>query len=133
MKNIVLFVVIATLAFFAFSDLKAQVANITAVNATKDKGYVVLNQGEPITIYQYKHLAHSAKEAEKYGPKYYFTTGNSDVLQGLTKINLKKAYPNNHSFHDALDAQFKDDSELFMYDDFHKMYKINWLFKQNTK
>src|SRR4051812_13058381 len=107
--------------------------NITSATATKEKGYTVLNPGQPITIYKYQHLSHSAKEAEKYAPKYYFTTSTSDVLQELTKMNLKKAFPENHPFHDALDAQFKDDDNLFAYDDFHKMYKVVWLLKENTK
>src|SRR5699024_8478396 len=79
-------------------------------NSNKRKGYTVLNAGEPITIYKYQHLSHSPKEAEKYAPKYYFTTSNSNVLQELRKMNLKKAFQDDHPFHDALDAQFKDDT-----------------------
>ena len=109
----------------------AQDPNMTTITATAAKGYTVLNSKEPIIIYKYAHPAHSAKEADKYAPTYFFTTSASDALQPLTKMNLKKAYPNNHPFHDALDANFKEDKELNSYDDFHKMYKINWLLKNN--
>jgi len=57
----------------------------------------------------------------------------SDALQELTKMNLKKAYPENHGFHDVLDTNFKEDKELTSYDEYHKMYKINWILKNNTK
>ena len=100
---------------------------------SKEKGYKVINTGEPIVIYEYVHTAHPPKVAEQYPTKYFFTTSTSDELQALTKTNLKKAFPTNHPFHDALDANFKEDKELVLYDDFHKMYKINWLYKNNAK
>jgi len=109
----------------------AQKGKITSAKAANDKNYMVLNAKESIVIYKYQHLGHSPKEAEKYTPTYFFTTGSYDVLQELTKLNLKKAFPANHPFHDALDATFKDDKELISYDDFHKMYKVNWLLKQH--
>ena len=111
----------------------AQNETITSATATKEKGYTVLNPSELIIIYKYQHLSHSPKEAEKYAPKYYFTTANSNVLQELTKMNLKKAFPDNHPFHDALDAQFENDNGLNAYDSYHKMYKVSWLLKENTK
>jgi len=109
----------------------AQKGKITSAKAANDKNYTVLNAKESIVIYKYQHLGHSPKDAEKYTPTYFFTTGSYDVLQELTKLNLKKAFPANHPFHDALDATFKDDKELISYDDFHKMYKVNWLLKQH--
>jgi hypothetical protein len=121
------------LGLFSATTAVAQKESITSTTATKEKGYTVLNSGQPITIYKYQHLSHSPKEAEKYAPKYYVTTRNSNMLQELTKMNLKKAFPDNHPFHDALDAQFKDDTNLYAYDDFHKMYKVDWLLKENTK
>ncbi|MDO6429623.1 hypothetical protein Q4E93_03410 [Flavitalea sp. BT771] len=110
----------------------AQKGKITSAKAANDKNYTVLNAKESIVIYKYQHPGHSPKEAEKYAPKYFFTTSSSDVLQDLTRSNLKKAFPANHPFHDALDATFKDDKELSSYDDFHKMYKVNWLLKQHS-
>lgn len=93
-----------------------------------DKTYKILNAGEPLLIYVYQHPSHSPKEAGKYPPMYYFSTDASAAPQALTKANLKKAFPNNHKFHDALDAQFKDADELTTYDSFHKMYKLNRIY-----
>src|ERR687885_599424 len=54
---------------------------------------------------------------------YFFSVGpNGDVLP-LTILNLKKAFPDNHTFHDLLDMSFKHDSDLTKYDVFHKMFK----------
>lgn len=111
----------------------AQKAGITAQRATAKKGYTVINQGEQIIIYKYAHSSHSPKETEKYAPKYFFILKSTDALQELTKANLKKAFPENHAFHDALDANFKEDKELINYDDFHKMYKLNWIYKNTIK
>ncbi len=133
MKKLFLFVFFA-ICLFATSQIIAQNdADLTAKMATKSKGYKVLNAGEPLTIYKYIHPSHSPKETEKYAPKYFFTTSGSEVLQQLTKENLKKAFPDNHSFHDALDENFKEDKELINYDSFHKMYKINHIYQTTVK
>lgn len=100
-----------------------------------DKEYKVLNPGETLIMYMYQHPAHSGKDLSKglYKPEYYFSNGTSASLQTLTKANIKALYPANHKFHDALDAQFKDDTELYAYDNFHKMYKLNWVIKNTVK
>jgi hypothetical protein len=58
---------------------------------------------------------------------YFFSAGQNGDVQALTLLNLKKAFPDNHAFHDLLDMSFKHDSELTKYDDFHKMFKVNRL------
>lgn len=131
MKKTVSLILVA-ISLLAVSQAMAQ-TEVTSATATKEKGYTVLNTGDPITIYKYVHAAHSPKEAEKYAPKYFFTTSSSDVLQELTKMNLKKAFPDNHAFHDALDVNFKEDKELINYDDFHKMYKLCRVYKSTVK
>jgi len=125
-------VALFAISLFATTFVMAQKESLTNKTATKEKGYTVLNAGEAIVIYKYQHPSHSPKEAEKYGPKYFFTTGSSNELQPLTKTNLKKAFPENHPFHDALDATFKEDKELTLYDNFHKMYKVSWLIKNHS-
>jgi hypothetical protein len=97
------------------------------------KEYKILNPGEPLLIYVYQHLAHSPKEAEKYPPMYFFSVDAASAPVNLTKSNLKNAFPNDHEFHDALDAQFKEDKELITYDDFHKMYKLNHIYMSTVK
>ena len=98
-----------------------------------NKEYKILNPGEPLLIYVYQHPAHSPKEAEKYRPMYFFSVDATSEPQPLTKSNVKAAYPDNHKFHDALDAQFKEDNELYAYDNFHKMYKLNRIYENTIK
>src|SRR6266540_5811241 len=134
MKKKFISIVLAASLFTLSINASAQKDSVTSATATKEKGYTVINKKEePITIYKYVHASHSPKEAEKYAPKYFFTTSSSNVLKELTKTNLKKAFPNDHAFHDALDANFKEDKELINYDDFHKMYKINRIYTTTVK
>jgi hypothetical protein len=64
---------------------------------------------------------------------YFFSVGpNGDILP-LTILNLKNAFPDNHTFHDLLDMSFKHDSDLTKYDEFHKMFKVNRLLAASTE
>lgn len=132
MKKIFPLVLLA-ICLFTVSLAKAQVKNPTTNTATKKMGYTIMNQGEQIIIYKYVHAAHSPKETEKYAPKYFFVTKSSDVLQALSKENLKKAFPDSHTFHDALDVNFKEDKDLINYDSFHKMYKLSHIYQTNIQ
>jgi hypothetical protein len=58
---------------------------------------------------------------------YFFSVGLNGEVFPLTIVNLKKAFPGNHRFHDTLDMMFRDDSQLTKYDNFHKMFKVNRL------
>jgi hypothetical protein len=58
---------------------------------------------------------------------YFFSVGPTGEIQPLTILNLKKAFPDNHTFHDFLDMSFNHDSDLTKYDEFHKMFKVNRL------
>jgi len=133
MKKIIFFLLLAGNVLVSAQHATAQNNdNVSIKTATKKNGYTVLNAGETIVIYKYQHASHPPKAAEQYQPKYYFVAGNSKTLQLLTKDNLKAAYPNNHKFHDALDATFKDDKALYEYDSFHKMYKVNHILMMNS-
>lgn len=58
---------------------------------------------------------------------YFFSTAlNGDILP-LTILNLKKAFPGNVKFHDALDVTFGEGTTISAYDNDHKMYKVNYL------
>ena len=94
-----------------------------------NKEYKILNPGQALLMYVYKHPAHSPKEAEKYPLTYFFSANAASAPQPLTLANIKAAFPGNNKFHDALDAQFKTDAELHAYDKFHKMYKLNEIMK----
>jgi hypothetical protein len=86
--------------------------------------YKMLNPQEPLLLYFYQHLAHAPKYVEQHPPQYFFSVGPG-VVQKLTIANVKATYPDNHAFHDAVDAQFKSDNDLYAYDELHKMYKLN--------
>lgn len=90
-----------------------------------DKEYKVLNPGESLMLYDYTHPSSATKGNFHFISDYYFCTDASSTPQALTKENLKKAFPNNHKFHDELDATFNNDEGLASYDNFHKMYKLN--------
>ena len=111
---------------FGYRDCKGK--EYKFVNDTE---YSILNPGELLLLYYYQHPAHSPKNANDYPAAYYFSKDAFSPLQALTKANLKAAFPDNHSFHDKLDAQFKNDKDLADYDRFHKMYKLSWLLKNN--
>ncbi len=98
-----------------------------------EKEYKVLNPGESPMLYAYTHPTSATKGNFKYISDYYFSIDASSTPQTLTKGNLKAAYPNNHKFHDALEASFKDDEDLASYDSFHKMYKVNHLLEMSGK
>ena len=100
-----------------------------------NKDYKVLNPGEPVLIYVYQHPAHTGKDINRglYLPEYYFSKDAVSPPQSLTLANVKAIFPENHQFHDALDAQFKSDKELYAYDRFHKMYKLNWIYRTAIK
>lgn len=58
--------------------------------------------------------------------EYYFTVGANGPIEALTMENLKQAFPDNHRFHDWLDATFGGGQSLAEYE-FHKMFKVNRL------
>ena len=64
---------------------------------------------------------------------YFFSVGPNGEVLPLTILNLKKAFPDNHTFHDFLDMSFKHDSDLTKYDDFHKMFKVNRLLQASER
>lgn len=66
-------------------------------------------------------------------PAYFISKDASGKIIPLTLENLKNFFPNNHKFHDMLDAAFKAGEELSLYDTFHKAYKIKHLYEQSLK
>jgi len=132
MKNLVSFSILL-IGLVSAVVVSAQDKKVTSAMATREKGYTTLNAGQPIVIYKYQHAGHSPKEIEKYAPRYYFSTNSSNVLQELTKDNLKRAFPSVHAFHDALDENFKEDKDLIAYDTFHKVYKIDRVYTTTVK
>lgn len=96
----------------------------------ENKEYQLMENG-PLAIYKKIEIV---SEANKKGLTekvvYFFSTSISDEIFTLTILNLKKATSQNHIFHDKLDAQFKIDEELAVYDSFHHKFKVNHLLLQ---
>lgn len=98
-----------------------------------NKAYKILNSNRSLNLYVFQSLSNPNKGTAVYIPRYYFSKDLTSAPQSLTKENVKSAYPNNHKFHDAIDASFTDDKELAQYDSFHKMYKLNHILEMNSK
>ena len=64
--------------------------------------------------------SHSVRE-------YFFSAGPDGPVLALTLENLKQAFPDNHKFHDSLDATFGARQTLAEYDEVHKMFEVNQL------
>lgn len=90
-----------------------------------DGHFIILNPSEEILIFKHTKGASKNQQAVTH---YYFSIVGSDTVARLTLGNLKKLFPDNHKFHDALDAAFKSDDELAGYDSFHKMYKVTHIY-----
>jgi hypothetical protein len=95
------------------------------------KELVLLNPDEAILIYT--HVVSRPAKGQTNVTNYYFSKNALSLAQSLTITNVKKAFPDNHAFHMKLDEMFKYNTELAAYDDFHKMYKLNWILKQNPQ
>src|SRR2546426_511043 len=83
-----------------------------------------IREAGPLYIYRTERLVRKGATE----PAYYFSVGAAGEVLPLTMLNLKKGFPENHRFHDALDETFRSDSDLIWFDDFHKMYKVNRVF-----
>ena len=87
--------------------------------------YQILEARE-LYIYARKSPATHGKGMHIY-LDYYFSAGSDGQIFALTLENLKQSVPDNHKFHDSLDATFGARQKLEEYDDFHKMFKVNRL------
>ena len=95
-----------------------------------DKHYQVINPKEKILLYRIEVPGSKNQSAVI---TYYFSNSADNEIQNLSLTNLKKAFPNNHKFHDALDTEFGSNGNLASYDSFHKVYKINRLYSNSLE
>lgn len=85
-----------------------------------------LNEQGKIWIY-YKDVNVSRGKGVQIERKYFYsTTGNSEIIP-LTVNNLKHSFPDKYLFQNFLDAQFRYDAELSLYDNYTKKFKVNQL------
>lgn len=104
--------------------------NDVTYRLTRDMHYEVLNPKEEILVYK---VMSGGGKGNPITTNYYFSKDANSKIESLTLNTLKAAFPDNHRFHDALDAEFKTDADLAQYDSFHKIYKINRLYSNSLK
>lgn len=97
------------------------------VRFVNNSDYHLTEKGD---VWLYKKLMMKAPKGSPEPNLNFFSIGGETPLP-LTMENLKKAFPDNHKFHDALTAQFKNDSELDAFDNFHKKSKLNHLLEMS--
>ena len=83
-------------------------------------------EAKALCIYMREIRVRSGKSTRAV-PVYSFSVGPDGPLLPLTLEDLKRAFPENHRFHDSLDLTFPGGRELAQYDEFHKMFKVNRL------
>lgn len=93
-----------------------------------EKVYKILNPFETIVIYRYFVYIPRDPVVD-----YFFSKGNTGTVEELTKVNLKRAFPDNHKFHELLDLSFKDQLSLSSYDRKSKGYKLMTVYKKSNE
>ncbi|ADB42842.1 MULTISPECIES: hypothetical protein [Spirosoma] len=111
-------------SLFGYRDCEGQSFRFVADN----QHYPIINPTESVLIY--KLVQPPIAKAPGY-TKLYFSKDARSPVEVLTLANLKNAFPQNHPFHDRLDAQFGNGGDLSAYDAMHRMTKINWLLKES--
>ena len=126
MRYTVYIALLLAAAFIVASPLHA--ADKPNIRTIGEDRYQIV-ETNTVTIYTLNvHVRKGALEKN-----YFFSVGPDANVQPLTILNLKKAFPENHKFHDLLDMSFKHDSDLTAYDDFHNMFKVNRLLAASTE
>jgi hypothetical protein len=95
--------------------------------ASNNQHYPILNPGEELLLYKVEQPTVGKSPGFV---RLFFSPNAEAPLQPLTLLAVKKAFPNNHRFHDLLDAQLPH-GNLTAYDQMHRMTKINWLLQQS--
>lgn len=89
----------------------------------KGREFPLVNPTEIIMIY--KVVSGPGTKGSPSITRYYFSKNAKDKIEELTIYNIKAAFPDNHRFHDLVDMEFHSNDELTVYDNFHKIMKIN--------
>jgi hypothetical protein len=87
--------------------------------------YTFVERG-PIWVYR-RDFTVSKGKGTKRERKYYFSVAGKETIIPLTTHNLKRSFPDKPLFHHLLDAQFRTDNELSLYDGLQNKLKVNYL------
>lgn len=106
------------------SDVYAYQAPKGVVMLCWNDGQYLLPEKGIIWIYSRDMTIFPGKETRREKRHFYSVSGRDEILR-LTILNFKKYFPGKHVFHNFLDAQFRSDSELPLYDDYENKFKVN--------
>jgi hypothetical protein len=84
-------------------------------------------ESKDLYIYAHEEQVTYGKGMRQTMGRYHFSVGADGPILSMTLQNLKQAFPDNHRFHDLLDANVGAGQKIEEYDDFHKMFKVNRL------
>lgn len=84
----------------------------------------------PLYLYEREYQISMGKSGWRRATEHAFSTSARDSVRPLTVDALKRAYPDNHRFHDLLDRAFRSNEELIRYDDFHREYRVARLLRE---
>lgn len=101
----------------------------TAVRVVAGQSYRIV-RADPLVLYERERQELSAKQFVVVIDR-FFSTAADAPLHPLTLLELKRAYPDNHKFHDALTLAFANDAELTRWDSFHHEYLVARLLRQS--
>ena len=87
----------------------------------------------PFYLYQHEYRVSMGKSGSRLVASYAFSATPADSVRPLTLDALKRAYPDNHRFHDLLDLAFRSDDELMHYDEFHHEYRVARLLRETSQ
>ena len=104
-------------------------APATEVRVVSGVPYRVI-RAEPLYLYERDKTVVVGKRFQAV-PERYFSTGANTPLRPLALTELKKAYPDNHKFHDVLTLAFSNDAELMKWDSFHNEFLVSRLLRQS--
>jgi hypothetical protein len=103
---------------FAIKSCEGQI-----VRVFQGINYYLLNPDEHIPIY--KALINPVSKGNIIRVKYGFSTNSVSEIQDLTMDNLIAAFSDNIQFKVAINANFKDDSDLYSYNEMSKCFELN--------
>jgi hypothetical protein len=104
--------------------------NESLVRFQNKEHYYLVEKG-PVWIF-YKEVPVTQVKGLKLEKQYYFSAKGDEKIIALTINNIKQAFPDNHKFHDMIDAQFQN-TGISEYDTFHKVFKVNHILQQSTE
>jgi hypothetical protein len=111
-------------SLFGFRDCDGHEYRFAAGN----EHYPILNPSEELLLYKVERPTVGKNPGSV---RLYFSPTAAAPIQPLTLLAVKRAFPDNHRFHDLLDAQLPLGTDLTAYDEMHHMTKINWLLRQS--